>query len=63
MVSSLATAKIRKKLATEITKNFIEVIMARGFDKDALNVLKKEKNLRIIDISNYKFKKSAQLIF
>ena len=48
--------KIRKKLATEITKNFIEVIMARGFDKDALNILIRKKNLRIIDISNYKFK-------
>ena len=48
--------KISKKLALEITKNFIEVIMANGFEKEALNVLKKKKNLRIIDISNYKFK-------
>ena len=30
--------------------------MANGFEKEALNVLKKKKNLRIIDISNYKFK-------
>ncbi len=48
--------KISKKLALEIAKNFIEVIMANGFEKEALNILKKKKNLRIIDISNYKFK-------
>ena len=30
--------------------------MAEGFDKDALNILKRKKNLRIIDISKYKSK-------
>ena len=48
--------KINKKIALEITKNFIEVLMAKGFDKDSLKILKKKKNLRIIDISNYKSK-------
>ena len=48
--------KINKKVALEINKNFLEVILAKGFDKDALNILKKKKNLRIIDISNFKFK-------
>ena len=28
--------------------------MAKGFDKDALEILKRKKNLRIIDISNFK---------
>tara|TARA_B100001564_G_C20664529_1_gene683125 strand:+ start:1996 stop:3543 length:1548 start_codon:yes stop_codon:yes gene_type:complete len=48
--------KINKKIALEITKNFLEVLMAKGFDKDSLKILKKKKNLRIIDISNYKSK-------
>ena len=30
--------------------------MAKGFDKESLKILKKKKNLRIIDISNFKFK-------
>ena len=48
--------KIKKKLALEITKNFFEVILAKGFDKESLKILKKKKNLRIIDISKYKSK-------
>ena len=46
--------KIDKRLAKEITKNFIEVLSAKGFNKDSLRILKKKKNLRLIDISNYK---------
>ena len=48
--------KINKKIATEINKNFLEVILAKGFDKESLEILKKKKNLRIIDISNFKLK-------
>jgi phosphoribosylaminoimidazolecarboxamide formyltransferase/IMP cyclohydrolase len=36
--------KISKNLATELNKLFFEVIIADGFEKDALNVLKKKKN-------------------
>ncbi len=46
--------KINKKIALEINKNFLEVILARGFDKESLKILKKKKNLRIIDISNFR---------
>ena len=46
--------KITKIIAEEINKNFLEVILAKGFEKDALNTLSKKKNLRIIDISKYK---------
>ena len=53
--------KINKKIAQEIIKNFLEVIMARGFEKDAIKVLKKKKNLRIIDINNYKFKNISSI--
>ena len=47
--------KINKKIASEINKNFLEVILAKGFDKEALKILRKRKNLRIINISNFKF--------
>ena len=48
--------KINKKIANEITKNFLEVILSNGFDKDSLKILKRKKNLRIIDISKFKTK-------
>jgi phosphoribosylaminoimidazolecarboxamide formyltransferase/IMP cyclohydrolase len=48
--------KINKTIAEEINKNFLEVILAKGFEKDALNILNKKKNLRIIDISKYQQK-------
>ena len=48
--------RINKKIAIEINKNFLEVILANGFDKESLEILKKKKNLRIIDISNFKIK-------
>ncbi len=48
--------KIDIKIASEINKNFLEVILAKGFAKDALRILKRKKNLRIIDISNFKLK-------
>jgi phosphoribosylaminoimidazolecarboxamide formyltransferase / IMP cyclohydrolase len=53
--------KITKKIAIEINKNFIEVISAKGFDKDALILLKKKKNLRIIDITRIKLKELTSL--
>ena len=48
--------KINKKIALEINKNFLEVILAKSFDKDSLKILKQKKNLRIIDISNFQIK-------
>ena len=46
--------KINKKLAIEINKLFLEVIIGNKFDKDAINILKKKKNIRLIDSSNLK---------
>jgi len=46
--------KINKKLANELDKIFFEVIIADAFDKDSLKILKKKKNLRIIDSSDLK---------
>ena len=53
--------KINKKIALEINKNFLEVILANRFDKDALGILKKKKNLRIIDISNFNLKNLSSI--
>ncbi len=43
--------KINSKLALEINKTFFEVVLAKGYERQAFNLLKKKKNLRIIDIS------------
>ncbi len=43
--------KVNKKIALEFNKIFLEVIIALGFDKDSLKILKKKKNLRLIDAS------------
>jgi phosphoribosylaminoimidazolecarboxamide formyltransferase/IMP cyclohydrolase len=53
--------KITKKLAAEINKKFLEVILAKGFDKESLTILKKKKNLRIIDITGFKLKNLTSL--
>ena len=46
---------INEIIAKEINKNFLEVILAKGFDEASLEILKKKKNLRIIDISKYNY--------
>ena len=49
--------KISKNLAIDLNKLFLEVIIANGYDKNALKILKKKKNLRLIDATNYSLKK------
>ncbi len=45
--------KININLAYELNKTFLEVIIAKGFDTNALKILKSKKNLRLIDSSHY----------
>ena len=45
--------KIKKNLALELNKIFLEVVIANGFENDALKILKSKKNLRIIDAKNF----------
>ncbi len=52
--------KINKKLALEISKLFFEVIIGNNFDVDAIEVLKRKKNLRLIDASNFIFKENLR---
>jgi phosphoribosylaminoimidazolecarboxamide formyltransferase/IMP cyclohydrolase len=54
--------KIGKNIASELNKLFLEVIIANGFEKDALKLLKKKKNLRLIDATNYSFKEILRFI-
>ena len=46
--------KVNKKIASELSKIFLEVIIGLGFDKNSLKILKKKKNLRLIDASKLK---------
>ena len=45
----------------EISKNFLEVILANGFDKDALEIIKRKKNLRVIDITGFSLKNTTSV--
>jgi len=45
--------KINKTLAMEINNIFLEVVIANGFDTEALKILKKKKNLRLIDATKF----------
>ena len=45
--------KVTKHLAVELNKLFLEVIIANGFNSDAIKILNKKKNLRLIDGTNY----------
>jgi len=55
--------KINKSIANKINKNFFEVILAKSFEKNALKILKRKKNLRIIDISKFKEKNNEVIKF
>jgi len=54
--------KITKKIAQELNKLFLEVIIANNFDTDALKILKSKKNLRLINASKYVFKENLKFI-
>ncbi len=41
--------RVDRKLAEVLTEQFIEVLFARGYDEDALEVLSSKPNLRILD--------------
>ena len=53
--------KINKKLALELNNIFLEVIIANGFEKNALQILKKRKNLRLIDASQFLLNENLKL--
>ncbi len=54
---------ISKKLAIELNKKFFEVIVSKGFKKDALKILKKKKNVRLVDCSEFKLSEKNHYLF
>jgi len=56
-------SKITKKLALEINKIFFEVIISRGFDKSAIKILKKRKNIRLIIFNQFNFIRKKNYLF
>ena len=55
--------KINNKIDLEINKTFFEVILAKGFDREALKILKKKKNMRVIDISLFNYQSPMTVKF
>ncbi len=55
--------KITKKLADEIKNLFFEVVIGNGIEKNALKILKKKKNLRIINTKNFNLKDFQSMIY
>ena len=47
----------------ELNKTFFEVIISRGFKKDALKILKKRKNVRLIDCSIFNLLNQKHYLF
>ena len=56
-------SKISKKLALELNKIFFEVIISNGFQKEALRILKKRKNIRLIDYKKINLKDNKHYLF
>ena len=54
---------ITKKLALEINKIFFEVIISRGFKKDAFKILKKRKNIRLINCNKFNLINKKHYLF
>ena len=54
---------ITKKLALEINKIFFEVIISRGFKKDAFKILKKRKNIRLINCNKFNLTNKKHYLF
>ena len=54
--------KMNKDLAKEVNKIYFEIIMAKGFDKKSISLLKKKRNLRIIDTSKFKCENKLNFI-
>ena len=54
---------VTKKLALELNKIFFEVIISRGFKKDAFKVLKKRKNIRLINCNKFNLINKKHYLF
>jgi len=55
--------KIKKELAKKLNQSYFEIIIANKFEKDALEILKKKKNVRLIDASNFHNRGDSSILF
>ncbi len=44
------TKEVTEELAAKITENFVEIVLAPSYDKKALDIFAKKKNLRILEV-------------
>ena len=54
--------RVNKKIAIELKNKFIEIVIGNGFDSEALKILRRKKNLRIIDSSKINLKSKETLV-
>ena len=54
---------VTKKLALELRKIFFEIIIAKDFQKDALKILNKRKNIRLINSSKFVSSNTKHYLF
>ena len=55
--------KINKELAKKLNQSYFEVIIANEFEKNALKILKKKKNIRLINAHNFQNKGNSNILF
>ena len=54
---------VSKALALELNKIFFEIIIAKGYEKEALKILKKKRNIRLINSNNFSLKNKKNYLF
>ncbi len=54
--------KLSYKIAKEVIKNYYEVVVANGFEKKAIKLLKNKKKLRLIDSSKITLKDNYKIV-
>ncbi len=54
---------ISKKLAVELNKKKFAIIISKGFKKDALKILKKRKNVRLINANEFSLENKKHYLF
>ncbi len=55
----VSNREIDKKTAEEINKIFVEIVLAPSFEKEALEILEKKKNIRLMTLENITQKQAA----
>ncbi len=55
--------KIKKELAKKLNQSYFEIIIANEFERDALKILKKKKNVRLINAHSFQNKGNSNILF